>query len=138
MLLTVVKPSNDNIIENTIAMHNIILFRYFFFHCCCLHFFSISLSFFLQIKNYEKTECHEERRKLAREIYDNFIMKEMLSHTHVSNQRFNVHKLYVFIIPLDFAIGFSIRFSTNDADAFDYYVLAFVWTNKFVILEGLA
>lgn len=38
----------------------------------------------LQIKSYEKTECHDERRKLAREIYDNFIMKEMLSHTHVS------------------------------------------------------
>lgn len=44
-------------------------------------FFSFPL---LQIKNYEKTECPEERKKLAREIYDNFIMKEMLSHTHVS------------------------------------------------------
>uniref|UniRef100_A0A1B0DAJ7 Uncharacterized protein n=1 Tax=Phlebotomus papatasi TaxID=29031 RepID=A0A1B0DAJ7_PHLPP len=40
------------------------------------------LKFYEQIKNYEKTECHDERRKLAREIYDNFIMKEMLSHTH--------------------------------------------------------
>lgn len=45
-----------------------------------------------QIKNYEKTECHDERRKLAREIYDNFIMKEMLSHTHVSCNFF----LYIF------------------------------------------
>lgn len=35
-----------------------------------------------QIRNYEKTECHEERQKLARQIYDNNIMKEMLSHTH--------------------------------------------------------
>lgn len=37
-----------------------------------------------QIKQYEKLECVEERRKLAREIYDNFIMKELLSHSHVS------------------------------------------------------
>ena len=36
-----------------------------------------------QIKRYEKLETVEERRKLAREIYDNFIMKELLSHTHV-------------------------------------------------------
>lgn len=41
-------------------------------------------TFEFQIKNYEKTECLEERRKLAKEVYDNFIMKEMLSHTHVS------------------------------------------------------
>jgi hypothetical protein len=38
----------------------------------------------LQIKKYEKQECLEERRKLAREIYDNFIMKELLAHSHVS------------------------------------------------------
>uniref|UniRef100_A0A182FBJ6 RGS domain-containing protein n=1 Tax=Anopheles albimanus TaxID=7167 RepID=A0A182FBJ6_ANOAL len=35
-----------------------------------------------RIKAYEKTECHDERRKQARDIYDNYIMKEMLSHTH--------------------------------------------------------
>ncbi|XP_034650843.1 G protein-coupled receptor kinase 1 isoform X4 [Drosophila subobscura] len=35
-----------------------------------------------QIKCFEKTECYEERKKLAREIYDNFIMEEMLSHTY--------------------------------------------------------
>jgi beta-adrenergic-receptor kinase len=40
----------------------------------------------LQIKQYEKLECVEERRKLAREIYDNFIMKELLAHSHVSNR----------------------------------------------------
>lgn len=39
--------------------------------------------FYLQIKRYEKLETIEDRRKLAREIYDNFIMKELLSHTHV-------------------------------------------------------
>lgn len=38
----------------------------------------------LQIKKYEKQESLEERRKLAREIYDNFIMKELLAHSHVS------------------------------------------------------
>lgn len=57
--------------------------------------FSVFLfpSLFFQIKNYEKTECHDERRKLAREIYDNFIMKEMLSHTHVSE----INKLICFM-----------------------------------------
>jgi len=40
------------------------------------------LSFYEEIKRYEKMETVEERRKLAREIYDNFIMKELLSHTH--------------------------------------------------------
>lgn len=39
-----------------------------------------------KIKNFEKTECYEERKKMAREIYDNFIMEEMLSHTYVSTQ----------------------------------------------------
>ena len=31
---------------------------------------------------YEKLECPEERRILAKEIYDNFIMKELLAHSH--------------------------------------------------------
>lgn len=48
--------------------------------------------FSFQIKTFEKTECHDERRKLAKEIYDNFIMKEMLSHTHVSiGRNFSKH-----------------------------------------------
>lgn len=42
------------------------------------------LKFYEEIRNYEKTECPDERKKLAKSIYDNFIMKEMLSHTHVS------------------------------------------------------
>lgn len=41
----------------------------------------------LQIKQYEKLECSEERMKQARDIYDNFIMKELLSHSHVSFAR---------------------------------------------------
>lgn len=40
------------------------------------------LAFYEEIRRYEKLETIEERRKLAREIYDNFIMKELLSHTH--------------------------------------------------------
>jgi len=40
------------------------------------------LTFYEEIRRYEKLETVEERRKLAREIYDNFIMKELLSHTH--------------------------------------------------------
>ena len=44
----------------------------------------------LQIKRYEKMETVEERRKLAREIYDNFIMKELLSHTHVIKKPFDM------------------------------------------------
>ncbi|XP_018788744.1 PREDICTED: G protein-coupled receptor kinase 1 [Bactrocera latifrons] len=40
------------------------------------------LKFYEQIKNFEKTESYEERKELAREIYDNFIMEEMLSHTY--------------------------------------------------------
>ncbi|XP_033229773.1 G protein-coupled receptor kinase 1 [Belonocnema kinseyi] len=40
------------------------------------------LRFYEQIKAYEKLECPEERRKLAKEIYDNFIMKELLAHSH--------------------------------------------------------
>jgi len=42
------------------------------------------LKFYEEIRNFEKTECRDERRKLAKSIYDNFIMREMLSHTHVS------------------------------------------------------
>ncbi|KAF7995119.1 hypothetical protein HCN44_004591 [Aphidius gifuensis] len=40
------------------------------------------LRFYEEVKSYEKLECPEERRKLAREIYDNFIMKELLAHSH--------------------------------------------------------
>lgn len=44
----------------------------------------------LQIKKYEKLEAVEDRRKLAREIYDNFIMKELLAHSHVSTRISNI------------------------------------------------
>ncbi|XP_023248639.1 G protein-coupled receptor kinase 1 [Copidosoma floridanum] len=44
------------------------------------------LRFYEQVKAYEKLECPEERRKLAREIYDNYIMKELLAHTHEYSQ----------------------------------------------------
>lgn len=48
------------------------------------------LKFYEEIRNYEKTECPDERKKLAKSIYDNFIMKEMLSHTHVSRSHFEI------------------------------------------------
>lgn len=38
----------------------------------------------LQIKEYGKLESYEERREKAREIYDKYIMKELLARTHVS------------------------------------------------------
>ncbi|KAG1672552.1 G protein-coupled receptor kinase 1 [Nymphon striatum] len=49
------------------------------------------LRFYEEIKRYEKLETPEERRKLAREIYDNFIMKELLSHAHPYSQTSMLH-----------------------------------------------
>ncbi|UYV84956.1 ADRBK2 [Cordylochernes scorpioides] len=40
------------------------------------------LNFYEEIKAYEKLETVEERRQAARDLYDNYIMKELLSHTH--------------------------------------------------------
>ena len=45
-----------------------------------------ALCFYEDIKKYEKIENAEERRKFAREIYDNYIMKELLSNSYVSVQ----------------------------------------------------
>lgn len=39
---------------------------------------------YFQIKRFEKIETDEERIKLGKEIYDQFIMKELLSQSHVS------------------------------------------------------
>lgn len=51
--------------------------------------FNITCVFPWQIKLYEKQECIEERRRIARDIYDNFIMKELLAHSHVSNRNYD-------------------------------------------------
>ncbi|XP_059481105.1 G protein-coupled receptor kinase 1 [Neocloeon triangulifer] len=40
------------------------------------------LKFYEEIKKYEKLDAVEDRRRVAREIYDNFIMKELLAHSH--------------------------------------------------------
>merc|ERR1719259_26830 len=40
------------------------------------------LAFLEEIRKYEKLESVEERRKQARDIYDNYIMKELLSSSH--------------------------------------------------------
>ncbi|XP_071750192.1 G protein-coupled receptor kinase 1 isoform X1 [Lepeophtheirus salmonis] len=37
--------------------------------------------FYEEIKKFEKSDCHEERRKKAREIYDTFVMRELLSNS---------------------------------------------------------
>ena len=42
----------------------------------------------LQIKKYEKLEADEERIGKAREIYDFYIMRDLLSHSHVRRSRF--------------------------------------------------
>ena len=41
-----------------------------------------------QIKKFEKLESDEERIKAGKEIYDQFIMKELLSQSHVSTLLF--------------------------------------------------
>ena len=41
----------------------------------------------LQIKKYEKLEADEERIGKAREIYDFYIMRDLLSHSHVRRSR---------------------------------------------------
>lgn len=52
-------------------------------YCEQLHFEPVpQLKFYEQIKHYESIETTEERRTAAREIYDNFIMRELLAHTH--------------------------------------------------------
>jgi hypothetical protein len=38
-----------------------------------------------QIKRFEKLETDEERWRIGKEIYDQFIMKELLSNSHVSD-----------------------------------------------------
>ncbi|CAL8101988.1 unnamed protein product [Calicophoron daubneyi] len=40
------------------------------------------ISFYEDIRKFEKLETDEERIKLGKEIYDQYIMKELLSHTH--------------------------------------------------------
>ena len=39
----------------------------------------------LQIKRFEKLETDEERWRVGKEIYDQFIMKELLSNSHVNH-----------------------------------------------------
>ena len=46
---------------------------------CCL--------FCFQIQEFQKLDSDEERIKCGREIYDNFIMKELVSRSHVSRFR---------------------------------------------------
>lgn len=57
-------------------------------YCEQLHFEPIpQLKFYEQIKQYEAIETTEERRTAAKEIYDNFIMRELLGHTHCYSKK---------------------------------------------------
>jgi beta-adrenergic-receptor kinase len=42
------------------------------------------LKFYEEIKRFEKLETDEERWRVGKEIYDQFIMKELLSNSHVN------------------------------------------------------
>lgn len=61
--------------------------------------------FFFKIKRFEKLETDEERWKVAKDIYDHFIMKELLSSSHVSLIKFLmcIH-VFVFFISFDWFI----------------------------------
>jgi len=49
-----------------------------------------------QIKAYEKLETAPDRQEKARSIYDNYIMKELLSRSHVStNFSYSYEKFYL-------------------------------------------
>ncbi|CAF4457218.1 unnamed protein product, partial [Rotaria socialis] len=45
------------------------------------------LKFYEEIKRFEKLETDEERWKVGKEIYDQFIMKELLSNSHTYSER---------------------------------------------------
>jgi beta-adrenergic-receptor kinase len=54
------------------------------------------LKFYEDIKKYQKIENFDERKKLAREIYDNFIMKELLSNSYVSQiSRYYISRYFI-------------------------------------------
>lgn len=51
---------------------------------CCNFNGTFYVIFYFQIKRFENVELDEERIQLGKEVYDNFIMKELLSQSHVS------------------------------------------------------
>lgn len=48
-----------------------------------------SFSLVLQIKEYEKLDSEDERLTRSRQIYDTYIMKELLSCSHVRIPKFH-------------------------------------------------
>lgn len=50
-----------------------------------------SFPFVFQIKRFEKLETDEERWRVGKEIYDQFIMKELLSNSHVKHHDSSLH-----------------------------------------------
>jgi len=49
-----------------------------------MSFLFISVLHWLQIKKFENLETDEERITAGRDVYDQFIMKELLAQSHVS------------------------------------------------------
>ena len=59
--------------------------------CVWLFQFHLCPVLFFQIKVFEKLETDEERIKAGKDIYDQFIMKELLSQSHVSTAYLMLH-----------------------------------------------
>ena len=57
--------------------------------------------FLSQIKKFENLETDEERIKAAKDVYDQFIMKELLSQSHV------IHDLYLHVAFSNSRLTFS-------------------------------
>lgn len=58
----------------------------------------------MQIREYEKLQFQEDRLKMAREIFDKYIMIELLACSHVSIftpprlSSFTVHNMYLYVL----------------------------------------
>ena len=56
--------------------------------------------FYEEIKKFEKIDANDDRRKKAREIYDTFIMRELLSNSgkFMTTQKLDIIQHFVFNI----------------------------------------
>ena len=64
----------------------------------------INFSESMQIREYEKLQFQEDRLKMAREIFDKYIMIELLACSHVSIftqprlSSFTVHNMFLYVL----------------------------------------
>ena len=65
---------------------------------------------FLQIRNFEQLDTDEERIKYARDIYDQFIMRELLSQSHVCSY-------HTYTLSYKFAVCSDLVKKTNGANS---------------------